>query len=91
MAISGVVEVRLLLGVCTVLQALLLMAGDVETNPGPTGKEGIYKLHFSTSAKWYSLAGQTLACETSKVATLRYVLLVGNYVTQSDPDHKFNR
>ena len=47
MAILGIVEVRLLLRVCTVLQALLLMAGDVETNPGPTGKEGIYKLQFS--------------------------------------------
>ena len=44
MAVLGIVEVRL---VCTVLQALLLMAGDVETNPGPTGKEGICKLQFS--------------------------------------------
>ena len=34
------IEVRLLLGVCAVVLALLLMAGDVERNPGPTGKEG---------------------------------------------------
>ena len=34
------IGVCLLLGVCAVVQALLLMAGDVERNPGPTGKEG---------------------------------------------------
>ena len=28
------------LGVCAVVLALLLIAGDVERNPGPTGKEG---------------------------------------------------
>ena len=32
--------VSLLLRVCVVVLALLLMAGDVERNPGPTGKEG---------------------------------------------------
>ena len=32
--------ISLLLQVCVVLLALLLMAGDVERNPGPTGKEG---------------------------------------------------
>ena len=40
----GMVGVRsgvcLLLGVCAVVLSLLLMAGDVERNPGPTGKEG---------------------------------------------------
>ena len=40
MADTGIVGVCLLLGVCTVVLALLLMAGDVERNPGPTGKEG---------------------------------------------------
>ena len=34
--------VCLLLGVCAVVLVLLLMAGDVERNPGPTGKEGSY-------------------------------------------------
>ena len=33
-------RVCLLLGVCLVLLSLLLMAGDVERNPGPTDKEG---------------------------------------------------
>ena len=37
---TGNIEVRLLLGVCAVVLALLLAAGDVERNPGPTGKEG---------------------------------------------------
>ena len=32
--------VCLLLGVCAVVLVLLMMAGDVERNPGPTGKEG---------------------------------------------------
>ena len=32
--------VCLLLGVCAVVLSLLLMAGDVERNPGPTDKEG---------------------------------------------------
>ena len=36
----GVIETCLLLRVCAVVLALLLMAGDVERNPGPTGKEG---------------------------------------------------
>ena len=39
---TGVVGVCLLLEVCAVVLALLLMAGDVERNPGPTGKEGSY-------------------------------------------------
>ena len=42
MADTGTVGVCLLLGVCAVVLALLLMAGDVERNPGPTGKEGSY-------------------------------------------------
>ena len=37
-----IIGVCLLLAVCAVVLALLLMAGDVEINPGPTGKEGIY-------------------------------------------------
>ena len=40
MADTGIIGVCLLLGVFTVVLALLLMAGDVERNPGPTGKEG---------------------------------------------------
>ena len=32
--------VCLLLRVCAVVLSLLLMAGDVERNPGPTDKEG---------------------------------------------------
>ena len=36
----NIIEVCLLLGVCAVVLGLLLMAGDVERNPGPTGKEG---------------------------------------------------
>ena len=39
---TGIIGVCLLLGVCAVVLALLLMAGDVERNPGPAGKEGIY-------------------------------------------------
>ena len=42
MADTGTIGVCLLLRVCAVVLALLLMAGDVERNPGPTGKEGIY-------------------------------------------------
>ena len=42
MADTGIIGVCLLLGVCAVVLVLLLMAGDVERNPGPTGKEGIY-------------------------------------------------
>ena len=34
--------VCLLLGVCLVVLSLLLMAGDVERNPGPTDKEGTH-------------------------------------------------
>ena len=40
MADTGIIGVCLLLGVCAVVLSLLLMAGDVERNPGPTGKEG---------------------------------------------------
>ena len=40
MADTGFIGMCLLLGVCAVVMALLLMAGDVERNPGPTGKEG---------------------------------------------------
>ena len=40
MADTGIIGVCLLLRVCAVVLALLLMAGDVERNPGPTGKEG---------------------------------------------------
>ena len=40
MADTGNIGVCILLGVCAVVLALLLMAGDVERNPGPTGKEG---------------------------------------------------
>ena len=40
MADTGNIGVCLLLGVCAVVLELLLMAGDVERNPGPTGKEG---------------------------------------------------
>ena len=40
MADTENIGVCLLLGVCAVVLALLLMAGDVERNPGPTGKEG---------------------------------------------------
>ena len=39
---TGTIGVCLLLGVCAVVLALLLMAGDVERNPGPTGKECSY-------------------------------------------------
>ena len=39
---TGIVGVCLLVEVCAVVLALLLMAGDVERNPGPAGKEGIY-------------------------------------------------
>ena len=40
MADTGFIGVCLLLGVYAVVLALLLMAGDVERNPGPTEKEG---------------------------------------------------
>ena len=40
MADTGFIGACLLLDVCAVVLALLLMAGDVERNPGPTGKEG---------------------------------------------------
>ena len=40
MADTGIIGVCLILRVCAVVLALLLMAGDVERNPGPTGKEG---------------------------------------------------
>ena len=36
----GIIGMCLLLWVCAVVLALLLMAGDVEINPGPTEKEG---------------------------------------------------
>ena len=42
---TGTIGVCLLLGVCAVVLALLLMAGDVERNPGPTGKEGSYSCY----------------------------------------------
>ena len=42
MAGMGIAETCLLLRVCAVVLSLLLMAGDVERNPGPTGKEGSY-------------------------------------------------
>ena len=38
----------LLLRVCAVVLSLLLMAGDVERNPGPTDKEGTYLLDSTT-------------------------------------------
>ena len=37
---TSIIGVCLLLEVRAVVLALLLMAGDVERNPGPTGKEG---------------------------------------------------
>ena len=40
MADTGIIGVCLLLGESAVVLTLLLMAGDVERNPGPTGKEG---------------------------------------------------
>ena len=40
MADTDIIGVFVSLGVCAVVLALLLMAGDVERNPGPTGKEG---------------------------------------------------
>ena len=43
MANTGTTGVCLLLRVCAVVLALLLMAGDVERNPGPTGKEGMFR------------------------------------------------
>ena len=43
MADTGIIGVCLLLGVCAVVLTLLLMAGDVERNPGPTGNEGSYQ------------------------------------------------
>ena len=43
MASLGTVGVCLLLRVWSVVLVLLLMAGDVERNPGPTGKEGNIK------------------------------------------------
>ena len=42
---TGIIGVCLLLGACAVVLALLLMAGDVERNPGPTGKEGSYSCY----------------------------------------------
>ena len=42
MADTEFVGVYLMLGVCAVVLVLLLIAGDVERNPGPTVKEGIY-------------------------------------------------
>ena len=50
MADTSIIGVYLMLGVCTVVVRLLLMAGDVEKNPGPTGKKGstmIYDNYFS--------------------------------------------
>ena len=38
----------LLLRVCAVVLSLLLMAGDVERNPGPTDKEGTHLLDSTT-------------------------------------------
>ena len=40
MADMDTIGLCLLLEVSAVVLALLLMAGDVEKNPGPTGKEG---------------------------------------------------
>ena len=40
---TGTFGVCLLLKVCAVVLVLLLMAGDVERNPGPTGKEGMFQ------------------------------------------------
>ena len=40
---TGIIGVCLLLEVCAVVLLLLLMAGDVERNPGPTGKEGMFQ------------------------------------------------
>ena len=42
---TGIIGVCLLLGVCAVVLVLLLMAGDVERNPGPTGKECSYSCY----------------------------------------------
>ena len=52
MADTGVIGVCLLLGVCAVVLALLLMAGDVERNPGPTGKEGSLIALMSMFQEW---------------------------------------
>ena len=54
MADTGIVVVCLLVGVCAVVLALLLMAGDVERNPGPTGKEGIYDPILAKMAIFWS-------------------------------------
>ena len=54
---TGIIGVCLLLGVCAVVLALLLMAGDVERNPDPTGKEGRQLLNLWLCFKmflWWS-------------------------------------
>ena len=60
---TGIIGVCLLLEVCTVVLALLLMAGDVERNPGPTGKEGSYIFDNSCDKVYYS-KGSHLLVET---------------------------
>ena len=41
--------VCLLLRVCAVVLSLLLMAGDVERNPGPTDKEGTHSCSMTST------------------------------------------
>ena len=56
MADTGIIGVCLLLGVCAVVLALLLMAGDVERNPGPTGSLLINANKFQKSTLQIGLA-----------------------------------
>ena len=55
---TGIIGLCLLLEVRAVVLALLLMAGDVERNPGPTGKEGIYD---PVLAEWINSGGNNIS------------------------------
>ena len=51
MADADIISVCLLLRVCAVVLVLLLMAGDVERNPGPTLKEGNFVIFKTDGGK----------------------------------------
>ena len=78
MADTGIIGVCLLLGVCAVMLTLLLLAGDVERNPGPTGKlEGIYNPVLGKMTKF---SGSNLSSSKVFVTGIKTAKLVNDHL-----------
>ena len=75
---TGITGVCLLLAVRAVVLALLLKAGDVERNPGPTGKEGIYG---PVHGKWLTDSGVVTYRRKVFVTGIKTAKLANDHLT----------